>query len=56
MKKAKGKAKGAATPTPVEGLDEEAAASELERLAAEIAHHDALYYRPGCAGDFRRRL
>ena len=45
MKKTRGKAKGAATLTPVEALDEEAAASELERLAAEIAHHDALYYR-----------
>jgi DNA ligase (NAD+) len=44
MKKTKGKAKGP-TPTPVEALDEEAAASELEILAAEIAHHDALYYR-----------
>ncbi|HLC09403.1 MAG TPA: NAD-dependent DNA ligase LigA, partial [Methyloceanibacter sp.] len=45
MKKSKGKAKGAPTLTPVEALDEAAAASELERLAAEIAHHDALYYR-----------
>jgi len=45
MKKTKGKAKGAPEPTPVEALDEAAAASELERLAAEIAHHDALYYR-----------
>jgi len=45
MKKNKGKAKGAATLEPVEALDEEAAVSQLERLAAEIAHHDALYYR-----------
>ncbi len=28
----------------VESLDEKAAAAELARLAAEIAHHDALYY------------
>jgi DNA ligase (NAD+) len=45
MKKPKGKAKGAETLTPVEALDEAAAASELEILAAEIADHDALYYR-----------
>ena len=30
---------------PVEALDEAEAAAELERLAAEIAHHDELYYR-----------
>jgi DNA ligase (NAD+) len=30
---------------PVEALDEAEAAAELARLAAEIAHHDALYYR-----------
>ena len=30
---------------PVGALDEVAAAAELARLAAEIAHHDALYYR-----------
>ena len=30
---------------PVEAPDEAEAADELARLAAEIAHHDALYYR-----------
>ena len=30
---------------PVDTLDEAEAAAELERLAAEIAHHDELYYR-----------
>ena len=30
---------------PVEALDETEAVVELERLAAEIAHHDELYYR-----------
>ena len=30
---------------PVAELDEAEAASELARLAGEIAHHDALYYR-----------
>ena len=30
---------------PVSELDERQAAEELARLAAEIAHHDALYYR-----------
>jgi DNA ligase (NAD+) len=30
--------------TPVEALTEEAAGAELARLAAEIAHHDELYY------------
>src|SRR5680860_176396 len=30
---------------PVVALDEAEAAAELARLAAEIAHHDALYYR-----------
>ena len=30
---------------PVAGLSEEEAAAQLARLAAEIAHHDELYYR-----------
>ncbi len=30
---------------PVEALDEAEAAAELAKLAAEIAHHDELYYR-----------
>jgi hypothetical protein len=30
---------------PVAKLDETEAAAELARLAAEIAHHDELYYR-----------
>jgi DNA ligase (NAD+) len=34
-----------AKPTPVEKLAREEAAAELARLAAEIARHDALYYR-----------
>ncbi len=40
-------AKASETPveTPVEELSAEEAAAELARLAAEIAHHDALYYR-----------
>ncbi len=50
MSKAAGKGKGkrkpaALEPKPVALLDETAAAAELERLAKEIAHHDALYYR-----------
>jgi DNA ligase (NAD+) len=32
-------------PKPVDVLDEAEAAAELERLAAEIGHHDELYYR-----------
>jgi DNA ligase (NAD+) len=31
--------------SPASALDEAAAAAELARLAAEIAHHDELYYR-----------
>ncbi|MGH6824580.1 NAD-dependent DNA ligase LigA [Methyloceanibacter sp.] len=47
MSHAKGKGKSAATagPKPVGELSEKGAAAELERLAREIAHHDALYYR-----------
>ena len=46
MSKAKSRGKApAAAPTPVDRLTEGEAAAELERLAGEIAHHDALYYR-----------
>src|SRR5512144_1997005 len=46
MSKVKGKGKTqAATPTPVDHLTAGEAAAELRRLAREIAHHDALYYR-----------
>ncbi len=41
---------------PVAELDEAEAAAELARLAAEIAHHDELYYREDEPGDLRRRL
>src|SRR5208283_885540 len=34
-----------AEPKPVDRLTEPEAAAELARLAAEIAHHDDLYYR-----------
>ena len=46
MSKVKSRGKPAApAPTPVDRLTEGEAAAELERLAGEIAHHDALYYR-----------
>jgi DNA ligase (NAD+) len=46
MSKAKGRGKAQApVPTPADRLSEAEAAAELERLAGEIAHHDALYYR-----------
>jgi DNA ligase (NAD+) len=46
MSKAKGRGKAQApAPTPVGRLSEAEAAAELERLAGEIAHQDALYYR-----------
>jgi DNA ligase (NAD+) len=46
MSKAKGRGKAQApVPTPVDRLSEAEAAAELERLAGEIAYHDALYYR-----------
>jgi DNA ligase (NAD+) len=43
-RKGRGKPQGL-EPAPVQQLDEAEAAAELERLANEIAHHDALYYR-----------
>jgi DNA ligase (NAD+) len=48
MSKSRSKKTGGAPPLtvkPVAELDEAEAADELARLAAEIAHHDALYYR-----------
>jgi len=47
MSKAKSKGKRAADSElkPVSRLSESEAATELARLAGEIAHHDALYYR-----------
>ena len=49
MSKAKTRKKGQAGASlaekPVVELDETEAAAELARLAAEIAHHDELYYR-----------
>ena len=48
MSKAKTRKKTGAGPShekPVSALDETEAAAELARLAAEIAHHDELYYR-----------
>ena len=46
MSKVKGRGKTRAPgPAPVDRLTEGEAAAELERLAREIAHHDALYYR-----------
>jgi DNA ligase (NAD+) len=48
MSKAKTRKKTGAGPShekPVSALNEAEAAAELARLAAEIAHHDELYYR-----------
>jgi DNA ligase (NAD+) len=49
MSKSKTKQKAGADPSfetkPGADLDEAEAASELKRLATEIAHHDELYYR-----------
>ena len=48
MSKAKTKKKTGAGPShdkSAAALNESAAAAELARLAAEIAHHDELYYR-----------
>jgi len=45
MSKTKTKKTAQAVDKPVSALDEAEAASELARLAAEIAHHDELYYR-----------
>jgi DNA ligase (NAD+) len=45
MSKVKARGKTAPAPAPVDRLTEGEAAAELERLAREIAHHDALYYR-----------
>jgi DNA ligase (NAD+) len=49
MSKAKTRKKTGGGPSlhqsPVSALDEAGAAAELARLAAEIAHHDELYYR-----------
>ena len=46
MSKAKSRGKTPApAPTPVDRMTEGEAAAELERLASEIAQHDALYYR-----------
>ncbi|MET0667003.1 MAG: NAD-dependent DNA ligase LigA, partial [Methyloceanibacter sp.] len=41
----KGAAQKPLAAKPVTALDEAEAAAELKRLAAEIAHHDELYYR-----------
>ena len=41
----RGKSKSGAAPNPVAELTEKEAAAELKRLAAEIAHHDRLYYQ-----------
>jgi len=45
MSKTKSKKDGTLAVKPVGALDEAEAAAELARLAAEIAHHDELYYR-----------
>ena len=61
MRKVKSRGKTAAhAQTPVDRLTEGEAAAELERLAREIAYHDALYYRqdqpePGECEDERRQ-
>jgi DNA ligase (NAD+) len=41
----KGKTASSLEVKPVDALDEAEAAQQLARLAAEIAHHDELYYR-----------
>jgi DNA ligase (NAD+) len=43
--KTKNKSPAGSASRPVNALSEAEAAAELERLAKEIAHHDALYYR-----------
>ena len=45
MSKTKTRKTAQAADKPVSELDEAEAGSELARLAAEIAHHDELYYR-----------
>src|ERR671937_2958372 len=45
MSKTKSRPKETIEAKPVAELDDTEASSELTRLAAEIAHHDELYYR-----------